>query len=79
MYTGGLVACIGSAMVGGGAWIFLLVILGSLFLWRVGEKQADDTAISERVPRLQETDKSIDPVRVVTKTARKTVPFQSPI
>jgi protein-S-isoprenylcysteine O-methyltransferase Ste14 len=36
MYAGGLVACIGSAVVCGGAWIFLLVILGGLFLWRVG-------------------------------------------
>jgi protein-S-isoprenylcysteine O-methyltransferase len=23
-------------IVGGGAWIFLLIILGSIFLWRVG-------------------------------------------
>jgi protein-S-isoprenylcysteine O-methyltransferase Ste14 len=34
--TGGLVACIGSAVVCGGAWIFLLVVLGVLFLWRAG-------------------------------------------
>ena len=33
MYAGGLLASIGSAIVAGGAWIFLLVILGSLFLW----------------------------------------------
>ncbi|MGI8553425.1 MAG: methyltransferase family protein, partial [Dehalococcoidia bacterium] len=36
MYTGGMIACIGSAIVAGGAWIFLLVILGAIFLWRVG-------------------------------------------
>ncbi|MGD0953588.1 MAG: isoprenylcysteine carboxylmethyltransferase family protein [Methanotrichaceae archaeon] len=36
MYTGGIIACIGSAIVVGGAWILLLVILGPIFLWRVG-------------------------------------------
>jgi hypothetical protein len=30
-----LLACIGSPIAGGGGWIFLLIILGSLFLWRV--------------------------------------------
>jgi len=30
-----LLACIGSAIAAGGGWIFLLIILGSLFLWRV--------------------------------------------
>src|SRR5260370_10297255 len=30
MYTGGLVACIGSAMVFGGCWVFLLGALGCL-------------------------------------------------
>ena len=31
MYAGGFVACIGSAIVCGGAWIFLLLILGPFF------------------------------------------------
>ena len=47
MYAGGLVACIGSAMVCGGAWIFLLVILGALFLWRVA---AEDTLMAHQFP-----------------------------
>lgn len=36
MYAGGLIACIGSAIVCGGAWIFLLLTLGSIFIRRVG-------------------------------------------
>ena len=47
MCAGGLIACIGSAMVGGGAWIFLLVILGALFLWRVG---AEDKLMEQQFP-----------------------------
>ena len=47
MYTGGLVACIGSAIVGGGPWIFLLIILGGLFLWRVG---AEDKLMTQLFP-----------------------------
>jgi protein-S-isoprenylcysteine O-methyltransferase Ste14 len=31
----------------GGAWIFLLVILGGLFLWRVG---AEDRLMSQQFP-----------------------------
>jgi protein-S-isoprenylcysteine O-methyltransferase len=47
MYAGGLVACIGSAIVCGGAWIFLLIILGGLFLWRVG---AEDKLMAQQFP-----------------------------
>jgi protein-S-isoprenylcysteine O-methyltransferase len=47
MYTGGLVACIGSAIVCAGAWIFLLVALGALFLWRVG---AEDKLMAQQFP-----------------------------
>jgi protein-S-isoprenylcysteine O-methyltransferase Ste14 len=47
MYAGGLVAGIGSAIVCGGAWIFLLVILGALFLWRVG---AEDKLMEQQFP-----------------------------
>jgi protein-S-isoprenylcysteine O-methyltransferase Ste14 len=47
MYAGGLVACIGSAIVSGGAWIFLLTILGGLFLWRVG---AEDKLMAQQFP-----------------------------
>ncbi len=36
MYAGGLVSAIGSAIVCGGAFVFLLVLLGAIFLWRVG-------------------------------------------
>ncbi|HLJ59746.1 MAG TPA: isoprenylcysteine carboxylmethyltransferase family protein [bacterium] len=47
MYGGGLVACIGSAIVGGGAWVFLLVILGTLFLWRI---TAEDKLMTQQFP-----------------------------
>jgi protein-S-isoprenylcysteine O-methyltransferase len=47
MYTGGLVACVGSAIVCGGAWIFMLVILSALFLWRVG---AEDKLMARQFP-----------------------------
>ncbi|HLN11678.1 MAG TPA: hypothetical protein VK587_00730 [bacterium] len=47
MDAGGLLACIGSAMVGGGAWIFLLVILGAIFLGRVG---AEDRRMAQQFP-----------------------------
>ena len=36
MYTGGTVACIGSAIVAGGAFVFLCVLLTPIFVWRVG-------------------------------------------
>jgi protein-S-isoprenylcysteine O-methyltransferase Ste14 len=47
MYTGGLIACFGSAIVVGGPFIFLLVILGALFLWRVG---AEDKLMEQQFP-----------------------------
>jgi protein-S-isoprenylcysteine O-methyltransferase Ste14 len=47
MYTGGLTACIGSAMIAGGAWVFLFVVLGALFLWRVG---AEDKLMARQFP-----------------------------
>jgi protein-S-isoprenylcysteine O-methyltransferase len=47
MYVGGLVACIGSAIVCGGAWIFLLVILGGIFFWRV---RAEDKLMAQQFP-----------------------------
>jgi protein-S-isoprenylcysteine O-methyltransferase Ste14 len=47
MYTGGLVACIGSAIVVGGPFVFLLAILAPLFLWRVG---AEDKLMAQQFP-----------------------------
>ena len=47
MYTGGLIACIGSAIAAGGAWIFLLLILGTIFLWRVS---AEDRLMEQQFP-----------------------------
>jgi protein-S-isoprenylcysteine O-methyltransferase len=47
MYAGGLVASIGSAIVCGGAWVFLLIILGSIFLSRVG---AEDRVMEKQFP-----------------------------
>lgn len=55
MYAGGLVACIGSAIVAGGAFIFLLVLLGFLFLWRVG---AEDRLMAQQFPDEYPTYKS---------------------
>jgi protein-S-isoprenylcysteine O-methyltransferase Ste14 len=47
MYTGGLIAAIGSAVVCGGAFVFLLVLLGGIFLWRVG---AEDKLMERQFP-----------------------------
>jgi protein-S-isoprenylcysteine O-methyltransferase Ste14 len=47
MYAGGLVASVASAVVCGGAWVFLLVILGTLFLWRIG---AEDKLMEQQFP-----------------------------
>jgi protein-S-isoprenylcysteine O-methyltransferase Ste14 len=47
MYTGGFVACLGSAIACGGAWIFLLVFLGAIFFWRVG---AEDKLMAQQFP-----------------------------
>src|SRR5262245_41553360 len=47
MYFGGLIAPIGSAIVVRGGWFFLIVILGSLFLWRV---VAEDKLMAQQFP-----------------------------
>lgn len=47
MYAGGLVASIGSAIVCGGAFVFLLIVLAPLFLWRVG---AEDKLMAKLFP-----------------------------
>ncbi|AZO42835.1 isoprenylcysteine carboxylmethyltransferase family protein [Mesorhizobium sp. M7D.F.Ca.US.005.01.1.1] len=47
MYSGGLVACIGSAIVAGDGFVFLLILLGSIFLWRVG---AEDRLLAQQFP-----------------------------
>ena len=47
MYTGGLMATIGSAIVCGGAFVFLLVILGTIFIRRVG---AEDKLMAQQFP-----------------------------
>jgi protein-S-isoprenylcysteine O-methyltransferase Ste14 len=47
MYAGGLIACIGSAVVCSGAWILLLVFLGAIFLHRVG---AEDRLMEQQFP-----------------------------
>ncbi|TGP26979.1 MULTISPECIES: isoprenylcysteine carboxylmethyltransferase family protein [unclassified Mesorhizobium] len=47
MYTGGLLACIGSAIVVGGPFVFLLVLLGAIFIWRVG---AEDRLLARQFP-----------------------------
>jgi len=47
MYTGGLLAAFGSAIAAGGAWVFLLMFLGGLLLWRVG---AEDRLMERLFP-----------------------------
>ncbi len=47
MYAGGLLAAIGSAIVCGGGWIFLLLILGAIFLWRMDE---EDKLMAQQFP-----------------------------
>lgn len=47
MYAGGLLACIGSAIAVGGPFVFLLVLLGAIFIWRVG---AEDRLLARQFP-----------------------------
>jgi protein-S-isoprenylcysteine O-methyltransferase Ste14 len=47
MYAGGLIAAIGSAIVCGGAFVFLLILLDVIFLWRVG---AEDKLMEQQFP-----------------------------
>src|SRR5262249_55888059 len=47
MYTGGLVAAIESAITAGAGWVFALVLLGALFLWRVC---AEDRLMERQFP-----------------------------
>jgi protein-S-isoprenylcysteine O-methyltransferase Ste14 len=47
MYAGALLACIGSAIAAGGPWILFLVVMGSLFFWRVG---AEDKLMEQLFP-----------------------------
>lgn len=47
MYSSGLIACIGSAIVVGGAFVFLFVFLTPLFVWRVG---AEDRLMAQQFP-----------------------------
>ena len=47
MYAGGIIACIGSAIVAGGAFVFFLIILTPLFLWRVS---AEDKLMEQQFP-----------------------------
>jgi protein-S-isoprenylcysteine O-methyltransferase Ste14 len=47
MYAGGFIACLGSVIVAGGAFVFLLVFLGAIFLWRVG---AEDKLMEQQFP-----------------------------
>ncbi len=47
MYAGGLLAALGSAIAVGGPFVYLLVILGGLFLWRV---RAEDALMARQFP-----------------------------
>ena len=47
MYAGGLLSCIASAVVAGGPFVFAALILGPMFLWRVG---AEDRLMTQQFP-----------------------------
>lgn len=47
IYAGGLLACVASAVVAGGPFVFLTLILGPLFLWRVG---AENRLMTQQFP-----------------------------
>jgi protein-S-isoprenylcysteine O-methyltransferase len=47
MYAGGLLACLASAAVAGGPFVFGALTLGPLFLWRVG---AEDNLMARQFP-----------------------------
>jgi protein-S-isoprenylcysteine O-methyltransferase Ste14 len=47
MYSGGILACLGAAIVVGGPFVFTLVTLVPIFLWRVS---AEDKLMSEQFP-----------------------------
>lgn len=48
MYAGGFVACIASAIVAGGPFVFAAVTVGPIFLWRV---RAEDRLMSQQFPK----------------------------
>lgn len=48
MYTGGLVMVIGSAIVAGGPFVFLFVLLVVLFVWRIN---AEDKLMEQQFPQ----------------------------
>jgi protein-S-isoprenylcysteine O-methyltransferase Ste14 len=47
MYAAGLLACIGAAIVVGGAFVFMLITLLPIFIWRIG---AEDKLMTEQFP-----------------------------
>ena len=48
MYAGGLIAAVGSAIVCGRAFVFLLVLLGTIFLRRLG---AEEKLMTQQFPK----------------------------
>jgi protein-S-isoprenylcysteine O-methyltransferase Ste14 len=63
MYTGGLIATIGSAITAGGVFVFLLVLLAPLFIWRTG---AEDKLMTAQFP---------DEYPEYMKRTKKLIPF----
>jgi protein-S-isoprenylcysteine O-methyltransferase len=47
MYGAGLVACVGAAIVAGGPFVFMVLTLRPIFLWRVG---AEDKLMTRKFP-----------------------------
>jgi protein-S-isoprenylcysteine O-methyltransferase Ste14 len=47
MYAGGFIAAIGSAITAGGVFVFLLLLLTPLFIWRTG---AEDKLMAQQFP-----------------------------
>jgi protein-S-isoprenylcysteine O-methyltransferase Ste14 len=62
MYAGGLLASIASAGVVGGPFVFLTVILGPLFVWRVrAEDRLMENQFPEEYPAYKQTTNALIP------------------
>jgi len=63
MYFGGFIACLGTVFVVGGAFVFLLVLLSAISVWRVGE---EDKLMGQQFP---------DEYPVYKKRTKSLIPF----
>jgi len=62
MYSGGLVAAIGTAIAAGGGFVFLLIVLAASFIWRVGaENRLMEQQFPEDYPAYRKRTKALIP------------------